>query len=211
MLTCPFVDDNPMTQVVRNPMHTRLLAFALALLFGTSLTSAQAVRSLSFEEIVTTADRVFLGQVVAVRPTWETSPQGKHIVSVVTFKVDRVLKGQFGPEIQLEFLGGDIGGLVMEVDGMPQFRAGDRDVLFLSATPRAVSPLVGFHQGRFRIADDRVNRTTRVLTHDGRAFTSLSGDISRRSVLPRAPGPMAYADFEALVLQTLAQAAGGRR
>ena len=184
----------------------------LVVLFATSAASATTVRNLSFEEIVTSAERIFLGQVVNVRPTWQTSADGKHIVSIVTFKVERVLKGQFGPEIQLEFLGGDIGGLVMEVVGMPQFQVGDRDVLFLSATPRAVSPLVGFYHGRFRIADDRVNRTTRVLSHDGQAFTSLStGAISRRSVLSQAPAPMTYAEFEALVLQTLAQTAAGRR
>jgi hypothetical protein len=181
-----------------------------AVLVATSTGWATTVRLLSFEEIVTTAERIFLGQVINVRPTWQTSSQGKHIVSVVTFKVERVLKGQIGPEIQLEFLGGDIGGLVMEVVGMPQFRVGDRDVLFLSATPRAVSPLVGFYHGRFRVADDRANRTTRVLTHAGQPVTRGSaGTFGTRSVLPQSSGAMTYGDFEALVLQTLAQA--GRR
>lgn len=75
------------------------------------------------------AGAIALVETVSVRSDWQTHAQGKHIVTTVRFKVERTLKGQAGQELQLEFLGGTIGGLTMEVDGMPQFQVGDRDVL----------------------------------------------------------------------------------
>ena len=168
---------------------------------------ATTVIPLSFDEIVTQAGAIALVETVRVRSDWKTSPRGKHIVTHVTFRVDRVIKGQAGPTFELELLGGNIGGLVMDVEGMPQFRVGDRDGLFLSSIPNSASPIVGLFQGRFRLEGDRGAGTERVLTHNGKPFVAASAG-ARRFVLsnPAAPArALSYPEFESLVAQTLAQ------
>lgn len=183
-----------------------------ALLLGRGIALPTTVIPPTFDELVARAQAIFLGEVVHRRSDWYVDSQARSIVTIVTFKVERVLKGQVGPQTQLRFLGGSIGGLVMHVDGMPQFRVGDRDVLFVSATHNAVSPLVGFFHGRFPVVADRVGGTARVLTHDRRPLVSALSTVGRS--LPfatRTASPLTYAEFEALVLQTIAQGTVGRR
>jgi len=175
---------------------------------GTAL--ATDVLPLSFDDIAARATAIALVETVNVRSDWRTSSQGKHIVTVVTFRVERGLKGQLGHELQLELLGGVVGSIGMEVDGMPQFRAGDRDVLFLSPNRRSVAPIVGLYQGRFRVVGDRAAGTDRILTHDGKPFTiGTAGPHRLRSTLLSPIRPLTYAQFESLILQ--GHVAGGIR
>jgi hypothetical protein len=178
----------------------------LAAFVSTGSAHSASVVPTTFDEMVVRAGTIFLGEAVNVRSDWETSSRGKHIVTTVTFKVERVLKGEAPAQVQLQFLGGDIGGLVMEVDGMPTFRVGDRDVLFVSPTRNAISPLVGFSNGRFRVTRGR-SGDARVLTHDGRPFVAAAASASRSRTLMSAPAtPSSYEQFEALVLQSLGRA-----
>ncbi len=120
----------------------------------------------------------------------------------MTFRVERGLKGQLGRELQLELLGGVVGSIGMDVDGMPQFRAGDRDVLFLSHNRQSVSPIVGLYQGRFRVVGDRAAGTDRILTHDEKPFTiATAGPHRLRTTLLSPIRPLSYAQFESLILQ----------
>ncbi len=182
-------------------------------LCGAAAASATGVIPLSFDEIAGRAGAIALVETVRVRSDWRTSPQGKHIVTVVTFKVERTIKGQVGQQLEVEFLGGAIGGLVMDVDGMPQFRAGDRDVLFLSPNRNSVAPIVGLFQGRFRVERDRAAGTERILTHSGAPFLPASAGIRTLLSAPlRSPGrSLSYSQFESLVVQTLAQSTPATR
>jgi len=169
---------------------------------------ATTVRPLSFDEIAAQADVIALVATVNVRADWQTSAQGKHIVTTVTFRLERTLKGQIGQEFQLEFLGGNIAGIVMEVDSMPEFHVGGRDVLFLSANRNSVSPIVGLFQGRFRVEGDRAAGTEQILTNSGRPFiaAAATGGMNRLLSVPSsaAGGPVSYSQFEALVRQSVA-------
>ena len=167
---------------------------------GTAL--ATDVLPLSFDDITARAGAIALVETVNVRSDWRTSPQGRHIVTVVTFRVERGLKGQLGHELQLELLGGVIGSIGMDVDGMPQFRVGDRDVLFLSPNPNSVAPIVGLYQGRFRVEGDRAAGTDRILTHDRKPFTVATAGAHRlRTTLLSPIRPLSYAQFESLIVQ----------
>ena len=128
----------------------------------------------TFDDLVSKAQTIFVGEVVNQRAVWEATPQGRSIVTIVTFRVAEVWKGTVGPVTQLEFLGGTIGEMRMEVVGMPTFRIGQRDVLFVGSTVRAVSPLVGFMHGRLRIEREPISGVDRVRTHDGRSLGSTA-------------------------------------
>lgn len=154
--------------------------WSVVALCGATL-SASSVLPLAFDEITERAAAIALVETVHVRADWRTHPQGKHIVTVVTFKLERGLKGQVAQQFEIEFLGGRIGSVGMEVDGMPQFAAGDHDVLFLSKNLHSVAPIVGLYQGRFRVVGDRAKGTDQVLTHDGRPFTVATASAARHA------------------------------
>ena len=126
----------------------------------------------SFDALVTGANTVFVGEVMAVRPRWATTREGRAIFTDVTFRVEDVWKGAVGTVTMLEFLGGTIDGTTMEVVGMPTFTVGQRAVLFVSGE-RAISPLVGLWHGRMRVERDP-NGVDRVRTHDGRSLGGVA-------------------------------------
>ena len=161
----------------------------------------------TFDELVSRAQSVFVGEVISQRSVWQTSAQGRSIKTIVTFRVEDVWKGAASPVTQLEFLGGTIDDLTLEVAGMPQFRFGQRDVLFVNGEVRTVSPLVGFMHGRMRIERDPATGVDRVRTYDGRALVSTAqvGAQRRPSFAPVAP--MRLSDLKAAVV---GRAAAGR-
>ena len=129
----------------------------------------------SLDELVARARTIFVGEVIGQRVLWEAAPDGRSIVTLVHFKVDDVWKGRASPITELEFLGGTIGDVSLEVTAMPVFVTGQRDVLFVAdGSLHAISPLVGFMFGRLRIERDSITGVDRVRAHDGRSIASTS-------------------------------------
>ncbi len=156
-------------------MFRRLsLLTTLCLLAAAGVARSTTVIPPSFETLVSSANTIFVGEVMNVRAEWDTTPSGRAIITLVTFRVEDVWKGNLGAVTQLEFLGGEIGEIGMKVEGMPVFRLGQRDVLFVAGEVRTVSPLVGFMHGRMRVERDTVSGVDRVRTFDGRALGSVA-------------------------------------
>ena len=53
--------------------------------------------------------------------------------------------------VTLEFLGGSVGELTMDVVGMPRFSVGQTELLFVDQTGGQICPLVAMMFGRYRI------------------------------------------------------------
>lgn len=151
----------------------------------------------TFDSLVSSANTIFVGEVMDVRAVWMTTPQGRAIKTYVTFRVEDVWKGSVGTVTQLEFLGGTIGETTMEVVGMPTFRDGQRSVLFVSGQ-RTVSPLVGFYHGRMRVEKDP-NGVDRVRTYDGRSLRNPSEVGAQRPNYMELVTPMRLADLATAV------------
>jgi hypothetical protein len=202
---------------VRNLYRRLPVILPAALILGTGIARSTEIIPPTFDELVAKAETIFVGQAVDRRCEWQWSPQGRSIVTLVTFKVERVLKGQSGPQMELEFLGGTIGDVALRVGGMPEFHTGDRDVLFVLANRKAVSPLVGFGYGRFRIIRDPVSGADEVRTHDGRPFVGVASAAEPRTngvVRPITPLPtpqvvrsLSFAEFQAMVQLKVAERA----
>src|SRR5262249_18588141 len=111
-----------------------------------------------------------------------------------------VMKGQVGLRTQLTFAGGTIGNRTLDVAGVPQFAAGDRDVLFVSPDRNAVSPLLGVWHGRFRVEPDPVTGEALVRTFDGKPVLVGCG---ARSLGAGGSGPLTLSRFESAVRQRL--------
>lgn len=133
----------------------------------------------TFDELVARSRTVFVGETLDVRSRWVSTSSGPAIVTLVTFKVLRTLKGELGGQTMLEFLGGTVGEDRMEVVGMPKFRVGDEDVLFVDERGQPVSPVVGFMHGRFRILEDPASGRRSVARHNFEPLASVSEIGSR--------------------------------
>lgn len=152
----------------------------------------------TFESLVSSANTIFVGEVMNVRAVWTSTPNGRAIVTQVTFKVEDTWKGAAGAVTQLEFLGGTIGETTMEVVGMPTFHEGQRGVLFVSSHFRSASPLVGFWHGRMRIERDPYG-VDRVRTYDGRSLGSPAEVGAERARAMTPVTPMRLADLATAV------------
>jgi hypothetical protein len=178
----------------------RLVPLALVCtLLGTGVANSTTVIAPTFTELVSKANLIFVGQVASVRAIWEPTPQGRAIITIVTFRVEDVWKGSVGAMTQLEFLGGTLDGMTLDVVGMPNFTAGQRDVLFVGDTVKTMSPLVGFMHGRFRVERDLASGVDRVRTHDGRSLPDVGEIGANRPPSFLSMTPMRLAAFEAAV------------
>lgn len=187
------------------------MRFVLAILLVAALPAvarATLVVKPTFDQLVDRADLIFEGEVVDVRSRWAEGRDGRVIVSDVTFRVTRTLKGTSSSQVVLEFFGGTVGKHAMEVAGMPAFARGDRDILFVRQDARAGYPLVGLMHGRFRVKRSAVGADM-VTTFDGRAI----GDVARTgsdSATPRATGRGATVEeFSNAVTTRVATRRGG--
>ena len=151
--------------------YTSLLVVSLLFWSLAAPAHATSVMPLGFADIVGEARNIVRAEVVDVRAARASSGR---IETIVTFRVERVLKGS--PDralVMLRFLGGVIGDESMEVSGMPRFAVGDRDVLCLGDENGVVSPIVGLMQGRFRVVRG-VDGEDRVTRYDGTAFATTA-------------------------------------
>jgi hypothetical protein len=135
---------------------------------------AASIIAPTFDAMTARAQVVFVGETLDVRSRWVSTPSGRAIVTVVTYKVLRTLKGELGGQTQLEFLGGTVGEYRMEVAGMPRFRVGDEDVLFVDDRGQPVSPVVGFMHGRFRVLEDPGTGRRSVARHNFEPLASVA-------------------------------------
>jgi hypothetical protein len=140
----------------------------------------------TFDELVLRAESVIVARVVSTHSEFVDSRFGRSIVTDVTVAVEQTLKGPTYAQRSFEFLGGTVGDDTLTVSGMPQFRVGDRDVLFVNETGRPASPLVGFMYGRFRIVPDPQTGGDMVRTYDGRPLATTA-DVGN----PRPPARVA--------------------
>jgi hypothetical protein len=155
-------------RVLRRVCLRALIAFSAAVMvLIPSFAPATTVEAVTFEELVKSAQRIFVGDVVAVESFRADLRSGLRIRTRVTFSVDETLRGP-GVLVVLEFLGGTVGDLTQEIVGMPRFIVGEHYVVFAREGDRWVNPVVGFTQGLFRVSRDVRGGTLRVLT-EGRA------------------------------------------
>lgn len=133
--------------------------------------SASTVRQLSFTTLVADSVLIFTGEVVDQKAVW--NEQKTHIDSLITFRVERVIKGEYPEEtLILRFAGGEIGAVREYVDGMIYPEMGELGLYFVESLDQTqVNPLLGWHQGHFKRL--RIDGVERVFSADGRALESV--------------------------------------
>lgn len=151
----------------------KLLPLALAICLM-NVGAALAQESLSIDAMILAAPTIVVASVESRRAETEDYGSSRLIVTKVTLRIEQTIKGSASQTLVVDVLGGTIGDMTLHVSHVPEFRVGDRDVLFLSGALHAVSPLVGSDQGRFRILADNESRQLRVLLPDFEPLSALS-------------------------------------
>ena len=158
-------------------MFRSLTVFVCALVAAASVgVGATSFEPVTFNDLVTQADVIFVGQVVDVRPYTLETRERTIVKTRVTFRVDDPLYGTTSLVEVFDFLGGETAELGMRVEGMPTFAVGDRRVVF-ARRDRGISPIVGFSQGLMRVVQD--GGIDRVVTVEGAPVARLSDFRSR--------------------------------
>ena len=128
-----------------------LLTFALAALVGTA--SASQFARFDRDTQVRGSELILRGRVGTVSAHWNQAHSA--IFSDAEVTVDEVWKGiPESDRVTVRVLGGTVGTVRLEVDGAPQFAAGEEVVLFLRRTDGAYTPW-GMVFGKFRIVGTR--------------------------------------------------------
>lgn len=120
--------------------------------------------------MVQQADLIFTGQVLSQRSEWREARGRTSIVTRVTVGVNELHKGKAGPVVTLQFLGGTVGHVTLDVAEMPRFNPGERVVLFVEGNGSSVSSLVGFYHGKFTVRKTASGAEV-IEQHDGTPWT----------------------------------------
>ena len=108
----------------------RAFAILLAVLFLVKTGSATSAIMLSDEELIKSSRVILLGDVVSTKAQWDLNHYG--INTYVKVKVSRILKGQLQNEhVVFKQLGGSVGEESTVIFGAPEYKAGQRVLLFL--------------------------------------------------------------------------------
>ena len=130
-------------------MKAPILAVAAALtLASASNVSGSVAKAMQFEEKVSRADSVVLGEVVRSSSRFDDS--GKWIVTDTTLRVERALKGTAASEIVITVPGGSVGGVHQQTVGVPRFDEGSEKVVFLKQNDSGAT-VVGMSQGTYDV------------------------------------------------------------
>lgn len=158
------------------------LALAVGRLFATTVIPP------SFDQLVERADLIFTGQAISQRSEWRNRDGQKSIVTLVAFQVRAMHKGRADSTVTLQFLGGTVGDVTLNVSDMPSFKNGERVVLFVQKNGANASPLIGFYHGKFSLRSDAAGRET-VLKHDGEHLSDVLeiGQARRTTRSARVP------------------------
>lgn len=145
------------------PSFSRLLLRWLGCLLGTASAAvalhATSVRPPAFDELVNGADYVVRARVTAVESYATPRAGGRpRLHTRVSLEVTETIAGTAPSPLVLTLLGGKVGDLEMRVEGVPEFKVGDEDVLFVHGNGRNFFPLYAVMHGRYRIKRDDAGR-----------------------------------------------------
>lgn len=197
---------------MRTPLALALLC--LVLLPATSSAQQAAtldLGTLSLDQMADRAATIVVSTVTSRQSEWEHYGASRLIITKVTVAVEQTLKGSAPRTIVVEVLGGTIGEQTLHVSHVPEFKVGDRDVLFLNGALHAASPLVGSDQGRFRVMNESATGTARVLSASFAPLVSAS-DIGATPEAVRSRGlvrsmsdALSLSDFVTLIRDRVRQ------
>jgi len=126
---------------------------ALLVLMFTQTTEATSAIMLSDTELIVNSRLIVSGKVVSVSSDWD--PAGTMIWTYVEIHVDRMLKGHpRETNIVLKQMGGEVNGFGVRTFGQPEFKRGERVLLYLNSGVDGTLHSAHSFMGTFAIRSD---------------------------------------------------------
>lgn len=156
----------------------RILALtAGVLLFAADTGTASTLVRLDLPQLVRQSDSIVQGRVVHVEAKWEQNL----VFTYVYLDVEDPLKGERLTTIVIRQVGGTIGALNMDVNGMPKFATGQQVLVFLKAHRDRTFQVVGMNQGRYEVIDNyALSNVSGVNIYDPRSGRIATAAFSSR-------------------------------
>jgi hypothetical protein len=169
------------------PSLWSLIAILVATLVPSSPARGSLVVALDLPGMVQRADHIAVTEVVSVRADWDAAHE--RIVSTVELRVVESWKGA-STESRFTVVqpGGTVDGISMVVFGMPNFKAGERTLVFLRGSTRSAQ-VVGLAQGKRAIRPDAATGRWLVDAPDLAGALQMKGRSPQVTATPGASTP----------------------
>lgn len=190
----------------------RSIAVFLPFMVSSSNLSAATVLPLDLDSLVKQSWVIAQVTVGNLQSFSTGTPISSPIATRVTFVIERVYKGQVSGSADIDFLGGTIGTRKVSIPGMPQFKQGQRLIVFLAnPTEKRVSGTIGLDQGILRIVYDPQTGTDRVYRWWGQGVNPQTSfkdrtSVSMETTTDTTGNAETLPEFESQLNRTIAQA-----
>jgi len=124
----------------------------LALLFIALPASATTLQHVDTRELVRSSAEIVVGHVDDAHSYWNADHS--KILTDVTIRVSRSIKGRAPDRLTLTQLGGEVGNVRYTIPGCPVFRPGEEALLFVWRDSNGRAQVNGLAQGKFDIHRD---------------------------------------------------------
>lgn len=158
----------------RRQQAWRMSVTALVLLAATLTARATTVVPPTFPELVAEANSIVRATVTGIESRRVAGLDGPTIKTFVEFKVKKRLKGAPPETFTLEFLGGTVGDESLRVLGMPHFKVGETEIVFVAGNGVQFCPVVRLGHGRYRVRHDAAHGRDYVAREDETPLGSVS-------------------------------------
>jgi hypothetical protein len=111
---------------------------------------ASTFLALTQDQLVAQSDAVVQGEVLQVNSFWTKS--GRVIASEAIVRVTDTIVGEAPSVLVVKTFGGTVGGYTVVAHGFPEFKAGDRVLLFVQNQADGTVEVTGYRQGQYRVA-----------------------------------------------------------
>ncbi|HEX5761350.1 MAG TPA: hypothetical protein VF121_19360 [Thermoanaerobaculia bacterium] len=155
-----------------------LLCLALA-----APAAASTFIHMSPRELIAESAAVVVGEVLTINSFWDAS--GQIIETEALVRVHEAVIGNSPTVAVVRTFGGTVGGYTIEAHGFPEFRPGERVLLFLSDERGGFARVVGYRLGQYRIGHDRNGAEVAIPTFE--ADAALVVAPGARSAAPARP------------------------
>jgi matrixin/S-layer family protein len=137
------------------------LTLVLSVLLFSSMGSATTVVMLRDQQLIKSSRVILLGDVQSVKAQWDRDHE--NIYTYVKVRVSRLLKGKLqNEEIVFKQLGGAVGDDATVIFGAPEYKAGDRLLLFLSTAADGTLRIAHLFMGKYDVVTNQKTGTSRV-------------------------------------------------
>jgi hypothetical protein len=104
-------------------------------------------------ELIAESQAVVQGQVLKVHSFWD--PTGRIVMSEALIRVEETILGEAPTIVRVQTAGGNVDGFIVEAHGFPEFKAGERMILFLTPEKDAVNQVTGYQFGQYHVKRDK--------------------------------------------------------